>query len=38
MTTATSVAVFLFVGKCAVDFVGAIIDRPAVQYNEFAEI
>ena len=37
-TTATSVAVFSFVGKCAVDFVGAIIDRPAVQYNEFAEI
>ena len=37
MTTATSVAVFSFVGKCIVDIVGEIIDRPAIQCNVFAE-
>ena len=37
VTTATSVAVFSFVGKCIVDIVGEIIDRPAIQCNVFAE-
>ena len=37
MTAATSVAVFPFVWKCTVNIVGAIIDRPAIQCNVFAE-